>query len=57
VISAKKKSVKPVSTFVLSSNRTLFDEDTLFYLGKMKSTLAGNVFNIFGPGLSPSNAQ
>jgi len=57
VISAKKKSIKPISTFVISANRTLFDEDTLYYLGKMKSMLVGNIFNIFGSGPSPSTAQ
>jgi hypothetical protein len=26
-------------------------------MGKMKSNIAGNVYNIFGPGMNPSNAK
>jgi hypothetical protein len=57
MISAKKVSSKPTSTFVISSNANNFTENSGFYLGKMKSNLFGDVFNLFGFGLNPAKAK
>ena len=56
-MSAKKTSSKPSSTFIMSINKSNFDENSPYYLGKMKSNVLGDVLNIFGPGLNPSNAR
>lgn len=56
-MSAKRTSSKPTSTFIISASRTNFQEDSEFYLGKMKSNLLGNVMNIFSPGLSMADAK
>ncbi len=56
-MSAKKTSSKPTSTFIISTNRYNFEENSEYYVGKMKSNLLGDIMNIFGPGLSPSNAK
>lgn len=57
VMSAKKTASRPTSTFILSRNRTNFEEQGPQYLGKMKSNVLGDVLNIFGPGLNPTNAK
>jgi len=57
VMSAKKTSSKPSSTFIISIFKSNFEENSQFYLGKMKSNILGDVLNVFGPGLSPSNAK
>jgi hypothetical protein len=57
VMSAKKTSSRPTSTFIITRTRNNFEEQGSQYLGKMKSNVLGDVFNIFGPGPSPSNAK
>ena len=57
VMSAKKTSSKPASTFVLSCNKGNFEENSPYYLGKMKSNVLGDMLNIYGPGFNPSNAR
>lgn len=57
LMSAKKTASKPSSTFILSNSKEDFEEDSEHYLGKMKSNVLGDVLNIFGPGLNPSNAK
>lgn len=57
LLSAKKTSSRPTSTFIISRSKTNFEEDSPYYLGKMKSNVLGDVINIFGTGLSPSNAK
>lgn len=57
VMSAKKTSSRPTSTFVISKSKDDFSEEGPFYLGKMKSNVLGDVLNIFGHGLNPSNAK
>ena len=56
-MSAKKTSSKPSSTFILSMSKGSYEENSPHYLGKMKSNVLGDVLNIFGPGLNPSNAK
>ena len=56
-MSAKKTASKPSSTFIVSSKKGDYEEDSPHYLGKMKSNVIGDTLNIFGPGLSPSNAK
>ena len=55
-MSAKKTSSKPYSTYIISSNPSVYDEDSKFYLGKIKSNLLGNKINIFDKGMNPTNA-
>jgi tubby-related protein 1 len=57
VMSAKKTGSRPTSTFIISKNRTNFEEEGPQYLGKIKSNVLGDVLNIFGPGLNPANAK
>ena len=57
VMSSKKTSSRPTSTFIISRSRDHFEEDSPFYLGKMKSNVLGDVLNIFGPGVEPSEAK
>jgi tubby and related proteins len=57
LMSAKKTSSRPTSTFIISRSRTNFEEEGPQYLGKMKSNVLGDVLNVFGPGLNPSNAK
>lgn len=56
-MSAKKTSSKPASTFVMSCNKGNFEENSPYYIGKMKSNVLGDVLNIFGPGYNPTNAR
>lgn len=56
-MSAKKTSSKPSSTFIISIAKSNFEENSEFYLGKMKSNVLGDMLNIYGPGLNPSNAK
>jgi hypothetical protein len=56
-MSAKMISSKPRSTFIISSDKYDFDENSKNYLGKIKSNLLGNILNIFGKGRSPSHAK
>lgn len=56
-MSAKKTSTKPTSTFIITCRKGDFDEKSAYYLGKMKSNVLGDVLNVFGPGLNPSNAK
>ncbi len=57
LISAKKTSSKPTSTFIISSKAGDYEEASPHYMGKMKSNVLGDILNIFGPGLNPSNAK
>jgi hypothetical protein len=57
LLAAKWVSSKPVSTFVLSSNRNNFAENSAYYLGKLKGSLFGDVLNLFGEGLNPGDAK
>lgn len=57
LMSAKKTSSKPMSTFIMSSSKDSFEESSSSYLGKMKSNVIGDMLNIYGPGLNPSNAK
>ena len=57
MMSAKMISSKPRSTFIISSDKHDFDENSKNYLGKIKSNLLGNTLNIFGKGRSPSHAK
>lgn len=58
VVSAKKTSTRPTSTFSLSYNKSNYEENNPCYFGKIKSVgLGGEVYNIFGPGFSPSDAK
>lgn len=57
LLAAKKVSSKPISTYIISSSPRNFEENSHSYLGKLKSNLFGDVLNLFGPGLNPSNAQ
>jgi hypothetical protein len=54
---AKKTSSRPYSTFIISSAEGMFEENSNFYQGKVKSTGMGDVLNVFGKGLNPSNAK
>lgn len=56
-MSAKKTSSKPASTFIISRAITDFSETGPSYLGKVKSNVLGDTYNIYGPGLNPSNAE
>lgn len=56
-MSAKKTSSKPSSTFMITIAKSNFQENSEYYLGKMKSNLLGDILNIYGPGLNPSNAK
>lgn len=55
-IAAKKVSSKPASTFIISSVVN-FTENSSFYLGKLKANIFGDVINLFGVGLNPSDAK
>lgn len=57
VMSAKKTSSKPTSTFIISISKTDYEENSNYYLGKMKSNILGDILNVYGPGLNPSNAK
>lgn len=57
VLSAKKTSSRPTTTFIFSRDSHMIDEASNSYLGKAKSTALGDTFNIFAPGLSPNNAK
>jgi hypothetical protein len=57
VISAKKTSSKFGSTFIISLSKQNFEEDSQYYLGKIKSDAIGEVFNIYGPGVNPKSAK
>ena len=54
---AKRTTARPIATFILSLKDGDFEEDSPNYLGKMKSNALGDVLNVFGPGLNPSNAK
>lgn len=57
VMSAKKTSSRPTSTFVISLGRSDFEEHSPSYLGKMKSNVLGDVMNVFGPGVEAGEAR
>lgn len=57
LISGKKTSTRYGSTFTLSRNKFIFDETSQHYVGKVKSSSEGDAYNIFGPGLNPSDAK
>jgi hypothetical protein len=41
VLSSKKISSRPISTFIISSSRQNLEEDSPFFLGKVKSNALG----------------
>ena len=53
---AKKTSSKPSSTFIISASVSSFEENKDHYLGKIKSNLGGDIYNVFGPGFNPQDA-
>ncbi len=56
LLSAKRVSRTPFSTFIISRSKTDFEENSEEYLGKAKGSALGDVLNLFGKGLSPANA-
>ena len=56
LLSAKRVSRTPFSTFIISRSKTDFEENSEEYLGKAKGSALGDVLNLFGRGLSPANA-
>lgn len=48
LLAAKRISSKPFSTFILSSNRNNFTENSTYYLGKLKGSLFGDMLNLYG---------
>jgi hypothetical protein len=57
IINAKRKTARPISTYILSTSETDYEENSPSYLGKIKSSALGDILYIFGPGYSPSNAK
>ena len=41
----------------MSREKDDFVENSKSYMGKIKGNFSGSLFNIFGPGLSPSEAK
>jgi hypothetical protein len=56
IMTAKRVSFKPFSTYHISLSSKDYDKASSAYLGMIKGNMEGSVINIFGPGLSPSAA-
>lgn len=56
-MAAKRTSNALSYTYIISTSSSDFSENSGYYLGKVKSNQKGNVFNVYGPGLNPKNAQ
>jgi hypothetical protein len=57
VISAKRTTARPISTFILSMSDKDFEETSDNYLGKIKSNALGDILYVYGPGYNPTNAK
>lgn len=56
-MAAKRTSNALSTTYIISISPRDFYENSGYYLGKIKSNLKGNIFNVYGPGLNPKNAH
>lgn len=57
LMAGKLVSNNTTSTFLVSLNQEDFVENGIGYIGKVKTNFTGNIANIFGAGLNPSDAK